>query len=80
MTTEKKKVIRCTPANAGEFRDLVRRWPELGDLVGSLQSQNLFPGLRALQITLTGSENELAQGLGAVCAENAPKGLKTEGA
>lgn len=73
--TEKqaKAVIRCTPDNAAEMRDLVKRWPELDSLVRSLQAQGLFPGLRALQITLTGSEEQVAKGLAGVMAENAPE-------
>ena len=73
--TEKqaKAVIRCTPENAAEVRDLVKRRPELDSLVRGLQQQGLFPGLRALQITLTGSEEQVAKGLAGVMAENAPQ-------
>lgn len=60
------KTIRATPDNAPEMRDLVKRWPQLNDLVRSLQAQNLFPGLRGLQITLTGHPDWIAKGLGAV--------------
>lgn len=63
-------LIRCTPENAGEMRDLVQRWPELNALVRSLQAQGLFPGLRALQIRLTGDEKQVAKGLPGVMAEN----------
>lgn len=66
-----KTVIRCTPENVGEMRALVQRWPELDTLVRTLQAQGLFPGLRALQITLTGSEKMVAKGLGGVMPENA---------
>ena len=38
-----------------------------------LQEQGMFPGLRALQITLTGSEEQVAKGLAGVMAENAPQ-------
>jgi hypothetical protein len=40
-------------------------------VVKSLQEQNLFPGLRNLQITITGSETTCAKGLGALLPENA---------
>lgn len=73
-----KKTIVCTPENAPEFRALARRWPELGQLIDSLKAQDLFPGLRAARITLTGDENELAKGLAGVCAENAPEAAETE--
>lgn len=63
-------VIRCTEANAGEFLALVRRWPELKALVRELQDHDLFPGLRGLQVTLTGSPDFIAQGLGAIQPEN----------
>ena len=75
--TEKqaKAVIRCTPENAAEVRDLVKRWPELDSLVRGLQAQGMFPGLRALQITLTGSEEQVAKGLAGVMAESAPQAI-----
>lgn len=60
------KTIRATPDNATEMRDLVKRWPQLNGLVRHLQEQNLFPGLRGLQITLTGEPQWVAKGLGAV--------------
>lgn len=66
-----KRVIRCTPENAPEMRALVARWPALDTLVRSLQAQNAFPGLRGLQATLTGPEEWVAKGLGAVVPENA---------
>ena len=77
---EKKveRVIRCTPDNAPEFRDLVKRWPELNDLVRSLQAQGLFPGLRAMQIRLTGREEWVGKGVAAIQAENAPTGPQTQ--
>ena len=79
-TPEKKveRVIRCTPDNAPEFRDLIKRWPELNDLVRSLQAQGLFPGLRAMQIRLTGSEEWVGKGVAAIQAENAPTGPQTQ--
>lgn len=71
-------LIRCTPENAKKFQEVVKSWPELHDLVKSLQDQNLFPGLRAMQITLTGDEKTLAKGLDALIEENASKASKTE--
>ncbi len=67
-----KRVIRCTPENAAEMRDLVKRWPQLDTLVHSLQGQGVFPGL---QITLTGTDEWVAQGLSAVASENTLKGV-----
>ena len=67
-----KRVIRCTPENAPEVRALVKRWPQLNTLVTSLQAQGVFPGLRGLQITLTGSEEFVGKGLAGVQPENAP--------
>jgi hypothetical protein len=71
-------LIRCTPENAKKFQEVVKSWPELHDLVKFLQDQNLFPGLRAMQITLTGDEKTLAKGLDALIEENASKASKTE--
>lgn len=67
------RTIRCTPDNARDMQQVVKNWPQLHDLVQSLQSQNLFPGLRALQITLTGPQEQLDKGLAALLPENAPK-------
>lgn len=66
------KTIRCTEANAAEFQALVRRWPDLQGLVRALQAQDLFPGLRAMQVTLTGSAAWVAQGLAVVAASATP--------
>ena len=68
------RCIRITPDNATEARDLVKRWPQLDSLVRSLQAADMFPGLRALQITLTGPADYVAGGLGAVMPQNAPSG------
>jgi len=51
----------------------VKAWPALHALVQHLQAQDLFPGLRAMRITLTGSEAFVSQGLGAIAAINATK-------
>ena len=72
-----RAVIRCTPENAGEMRALVQRWPELHALVQQLQAAQLFPGLRSLQISLTGAPQWVAQGLGAPLPENAPQPRQT---
>lgn len=58
-----ERVIRCTPDNAAEFRDLIKRWPELQTLIRHTQAQGLFPGLRALRITLTGAPEMVSKGL-----------------
>jgi hypothetical protein len=67
------RTIRCTPENAAEMQRMVKNWPELHALVQHLQSQDLFPGLRALSVTLTGPESFLAKGIGAVNEINAAK-------
>lgn len=59
------RVIRCTADNAKQFQQIVKNDPELLNLVQSLQAQNLFPGLRAMTITITGSPEVLAKGLDA---------------
>lgn len=69
--TKYTRTIRCTPDNAAEIRQLIKRWPQLNALVQSLQEQNMFPGLRALQITLEGSAAYVAKGLAAVQPQNA---------
>lgn len=77
MTEPARKTIRCTQDNAHEVRALMARWPEFGGLVRSLHKGGLIDGLRSVQITLTGSENFVAQGLAAVKAENAPQAAKS---
>ena len=77
MTEQARKTIRCTQDNAHEVRALMGRWPELDGLVRGLHKGGLIDGLRSVQITLTGSENFVAQGLAAVKAENAPQAAKT---
>ena len=73
-----ERVIRCTPDNAAEFRDLISRWPELNDLVRSLQAQGLFPGLRAMQIRLTGGDEWVGKGVAAIQPQNAPVAPQTQ--
>ena len=68
-----QRTIRCTADNAAQFQQLVKNWPELLGLVQSLQAQALFPGLRALSVTLSGPPDVLAQGLGAILPQNAPQ-------
>lgn len=65
------QTIKCTQANAADFQQLVKTDPELLALVQSLQAQNMFPGLRAMQITLTGAPEQVAQGLAPLIAKNA---------
>lgn len=71
-----EKTIACTPANAAQMQRVVKAWPELHALVQQLQAQDLFPGLRGLSITLTGAEEHVAKGLGALLPENAPEARK----
>jgi|GEM_PF-3429390 len=73
-----RAVIRCTPENAGDMRALVQRWPELNALVKGLQAQGLFPGLRALRITVTGDEKQVAKGLAGVMPQNAASASPSE--
>lgn len=70
------RTILCTQENARDFQQVVKAWPELHDLVQGLQAQEMFPGLRGLRITLTGSAEHCAKGLGALLPENAPEGRK----
>lgn len=69
--------IAATPANAPAMRALVQGWPELHALVQHLQAAQLFPGLRGLQISLTGAPDWVAQGLGAPWPPNPPQAPKT---
>jgi hypothetical protein len=71
-----QRTIRCTEANARAFQDLVKSDAQLLDLVQQLKAQDMFPGLRAMRITITGDDETLAKGLGAWPAENAPGGRK----
>lgn len=61
-----QRTIRCTPENAPQMQKVVKNWPELHSLVKDLQAADLFPGLRALQITLSGPPEYLDKGLGAL--------------
>jgi hypothetical protein len=72
----RSRTILCTPENAAQMQQVVKAWPELHDLVQSLQEQEMFPGLRGLRITLTGDAEHCAKGLGALLPENAPQGRK----
>jgi hypothetical protein len=62
------------PENAAEFAETVKEWPELHALAKDLHAKGLLPGLRNVQITLTGAPEVVAQGLGAVRAQNAASG------
>lgn len=65
-----KRTIRCTPENAKAFQDLVKADAELLDLVQQLKAQGMFPGLRAMSVTITGDDDTLAKGLGAWPVKN----------
>ena len=67
------RTLRCTHENAREMQHLVKTWPDLHALVQQLQAQDLFPGLRALSITVTGDADVVAGGLAAVTQINAPQ-------
>lgn len=79
MSEEKEELVsrtyRVTEENRAEALALVKEWPELLALVRQLQADQLFPGLRGLQITLTGEKKEVAKGLGAALVKNAPEGV-----
>ena len=59
------RVIKCGEHNAKEFQQIVKTTPALLGLVQSLQAQGVFPGLRAMTITLTGAPETVAKGLAA---------------
>jgi len=65
------KVIRCTAANAAAFEAMVNGWPELKALVRRLRADDLFPGLRGMQVTLTGSPAWVGKGLAAIATDRA---------
>ena len=67
------RTIRCTPDNARDMQQMVKQWPELHALVQDLQAHNLFPGLRALSVTLTGPQTFVDGGIGAINQLNASK-------
>lgn len=77
MEEEKKRVIGCTPENAAQMKCVVQGWPQLHGLVKQLQAADLFPGMRAMQITLTGSAEFVGQGLDALDPEKRAEGLKS---
>lgn len=65
---EHRRVIRATPENAAQMRQVVQSWPELMQLVRDLQAADLFPGLRNMTVTLYGSREWVQQGLDGVVA------------
>lgn len=67
------RTIRCTPDNARDMQQMVKQWPELHALVQDLQAHDLFPGLRGLSVTLTGPQEFVAGGIGAINQLNAQK-------
>jgi len=75
QTQPGSRTIRCTPENARAMAAAVKAWPELHTLVQDLQAQNLFPGLRSLQITLTGPDALLDKGIAAVAEINASRAV-----
>lgn len=77
MLKNNQVTIPCTPDNAAEFRALVKAWPQLGTLVTGLQAQGLFPGLRGMRASLTGSFAEQGQGVGALAQAIASQAAQT---
>jgi hypothetical protein len=61
-----QRTIACTPENAAQMQAFVKSQPVLLNVVKSLQRQGIFPGLRGLSITLTGSPEFIQQGLDAL--------------
>ncbi|WP_445287684.1 hypothetical protein [Variovorax atrisoli] len=72
-----ERVIRCNESNAPEFLAMVNRWPDLKALVRTLREADLFPGLRGMQVTLTGTPAWVSEGLASVGADG---GSEKEGA
>lgn len=72
----KTVTILCNEANAREFRELVKAWPELGAVVADLQVQGCFPGLRCMQVTITTAKGEPAKGVGALAREIGEEGRR----
>lgn len=54
MTQQLERTIRCTPDNEAEFRAAIKSDPHLLQLMKGLQAQGVFPGLRAVTLTVTG--------------------------
>lgn len=71
------RVFVPTPQTAGDFRAVIRAWPDLHALVQRLQADNLFPGLRGLQIAVTAAPERLAAGVVAALPQNAPQAPKS---
>lgn len=44
--------IKATPENAPLLREVIAGWPELAQTIDGLRKEGLFPGLRAVEITL----------------------------
>ena len=59
------RTIKCTEQNAPAMQQIVKATPGLLSLVKKLQEQNLFPGLRAMTVTITGTPDIVAKGLDA---------------
>lgn len=72
------RAIRCTPDNEPEFRALLQDWPEFRAYVKDLHAAGYLSGLRAMSITLTGTQNTVAGGVGAVRAARASMAPKTQ--
>lgn len=68
------QVLACTPENKAEFRAAIRRWPEVDALMLDLHAQGFLPGLRNVQIKLTGPSDQVAKGLDAIDFTNGPSG------
>lgn len=68
--------IVCTRENAAEFRDLIKSWPELGEVVEVLQEQNLFPGLRAMRVGFRSDVYDGANTVGALAEKIAQEAEK----
>ncbi|WP_234265094.1 hypothetical protein [Hydrogenophaga sp. NFH-34] len=44
------KWIACTEQTASEFKDAIRGWPEVDNLIRGLQAQGVFPGMKNMRM------------------------------
>lgn len=72
MTQQLERTIRCTPDNEAEFRAAIKSDPHLLQLMKGLQAQGVFPGLRAVTLTVTGDAQTVARGLAALHTPEQP--------
>ena len=54
-------IIRSTPENAHQLKEVIAGRPELADTIKSLRQQDVFPGLRCMNVMLDDGPTVLAQ-------------------